>query len=285
MSSTNPSGSSFAKILLGLDGSSYSQAATEFACQIALKHSAAITGVAVIDLPDIERAIGPAPVGGIHYAEQAEQRLLKQTQEKVQGLLQNFEQVCQSKNINYAVHADTGRPFEEIIEESKYHDFLVLGQKTFFRYNVADEPGDTLDRILTRGLTAVLTVPDQVREIRNVLVAYDDSVQATRTIQMFLLLGIWNQCQITLLNVNEDLNQGNELLDRLRDYFGSYGIEPEKVCLTGKSDAVLLSYINEHNIDLLVMGAYGKTRVVNFFFGSVTKSILEKADIPLFLYH
>ena len=145
MSSTNPSGSSFAKILLGLDGSSYSQAATEFACQIALKHSAAITGVAVIDLPDIERAIGPAPVGGIHYAEQAEQRLLKQTQEKVQGILQNFERVCQSKNINYAVHADTGRPFEEIIEESKYHDFLVLGQKTFFRYNVADEPGNTLD--------------------------------------------------------------------------------------------------------------------------------------------
>ena len=38
-------GSSFAKILVGLDGSSYSQAAMEYACQIALKHSATITGV------------------------------------------------------------------------------------------------------------------------------------------------------------------------------------------------------------------------------------------------
>ncbi len=35
MSQTDHSGSSFAKILLGLDGSSYSQAATEYACQIA----------------------------------------------------------------------------------------------------------------------------------------------------------------------------------------------------------------------------------------------------------
>ncbi len=33
MSQTDHSGSSFAKILLGLDGSSYSQAATEYTCQ------------------------------------------------------------------------------------------------------------------------------------------------------------------------------------------------------------------------------------------------------------
>ena len=66
----------------------------------------------------------------------------------------------------------------------------MIGQKAFFRYNVADEPEDTLGRILMRGLTAVLAVPDQVREIKKVLVAYDDSVQAAKTIQMSLLLGI-----------------------------------------------------------------------------------------------
>ena len=45
--------SGFSKILLGLDGSAYAQAATEYACQLALAHNAAITGVAIIDLPGI----------------------------------------------------------------------------------------------------------------------------------------------------------------------------------------------------------------------------------------
>ena len=57
----------FAKILLGLDGSSYAEAAVEYACQIALAHSAAITGVAIIDLPGIQSTGGPVPLGGAHY--------------------------------------------------------------------------------------------------------------------------------------------------------------------------------------------------------------------------
>ena len=64
-------GSSFAKILVGLDGSSYSQAAMEYACQIALKHSATITGVAVVDSPGIQHSGGPVPAGAVRYAERA----------------------------------------------------------------------------------------------------------------------------------------------------------------------------------------------------------------------
>ena len=59
--------SSFSKILLGLDGSPHAQAATEYACQIALAHNAAITGVAIIDQPGIQSSSGPVPIGGTHY--------------------------------------------------------------------------------------------------------------------------------------------------------------------------------------------------------------------------
>jgi len=42
MSQTVSLGPSFAKILLGLDGSDYAQAATQYACQIALKYQAEV---------------------------------------------------------------------------------------------------------------------------------------------------------------------------------------------------------------------------------------------------
>ena len=53
----------------------------------------------------------------------------------------------------------------------------------------------------------MLAVPDSVREIKKVLVAYDNSIPASKAGHMFLLLGIWNACDITLLTVNSDFNR------------------------------------------------------------------------------
>ena len=279
----NPS--HFAEILVCLDGSSYSQAAVEYATQIALEHNASLTGIGVIDLPGIQRSSGPAPIGAMHYDRLADQQHFQETREIVSGVLKDFGKNCQEKEIRHSIHSETGSPFREIIEESKFHDFIIIGQKTFFRYNIKHEPGNTLDRILHNGLTPVLAAPDSVRQIKKVLVAYDNSVQVTKAIQMFLLLHIWNQCDITLLNVNNNASRGIQLLDRLGDYFRRYGVQTEKSQLRGRVDEAILSYIREHEIDLLVMGAYGKRSVSEFVFGSVTKSLVEQAGIPLFIYH
>lgn len=274
----------FGEILVCLDGSSYSQAAVEYATQIALGHKASLTGIGVIDLPGIQRSRGAAAIGPIHNRA-ADQQHLEETREMVSGVLRDFGQTCQEKGIHHSIHSEMGSPFREIIEESKFHDFIIIGQKTFFRYNVRHEPGNTLDRILHNGLTGVLAVPDSVRQIKKVLVAYDNSVQVTKAIQMFLLLHIWNQCDVTLLNVNNSASRSIQLLGRLGDYFKRYGVQTEKVHLRGRADEAILSYIREHEVDLLVMGAYGKRSVSEFVFGSVTKSLVAQAGIPLFIYH
>ena len=108
---------------------------------------------------------------------------------------------------------------------------------------------------------------------------------STSTSQLFLLLHIWNKCDITLLNVGNDATRSNQLLDRLGGYVGRYGIQPAQVHSRGRPDKAILSYIREHQIDLLVMGAYGKRTASEFVFGSVTKSLVTQAGIPLFIYH
>lgn len=36
---------------------------------------------------------------------------------------------------------------------------------------------------------------------------------------------------------------------------------------------------------LLVMGAYGQPTLLEFFLGSVTRTILEESPVPVFLFH
>ena len=276
--------SGFSKILLGLDGSPYAQAAIEYACQFALAHNATITGVAIIDLPGIQSSSGPVPIGATHYDIQLEEYQLKEEKEKARAILDDFARICEERQVNAVLHADIGRPFSEIIEESKFHDFLLMGKQTLFQYP-AHETYRTLERVLKNGLVPILAVPDSVRNIEKVLVAYDNSAPASKAVHMFLLLGIWNACEITLLTVNNDAEAGQALLANLAEFFESYGIKPNLAVQPGHPDTVLKSYITENDIDMLVMGSYGRKSVREFFVGSVTKHLIQETAIPLFLYH
>ena len=276
--------STFSKILLGLDGSPYAQAAIEYACQLAHNHNASITGVAIIDQPGIQSSRGPVPIGGAHYDVQLEDKLLEETQKKAKAILNDFARICDDRKINSILHADTGSPFSEIIEESKFHNFIVIGKRTSFEYGNNETYG-TLERVLKNGLIPVLAVPDSVREIKKVLVAYDNSLPASKAVHTFLLLGIWNACDVTLLTVNDDAAAAQELLGNLGGFFESYGIKPRLTTRSGHPDAAVKSYIAENDIDMLVMGAYGRKSVREFFVGSVTQHLIQETEIPLFLYH
>lgn len=48
---------------------------------------------------------------------------------------------------------------------------------------------------------------------------------------------------------------------------------------------VLESYVTSRNADILVMGAYGHSRIRDFILGGATKSMLARPPLPIFLSH
>jgi nucleotide-binding universal stress UspA family protein len=50
---------------------------------------------------------------------------------------------------------------------------------------------------------------------------------------------------------------------------------------SGEVEQVLHKYQDEHNIDLLVMGAYGHSKIRRFLLGSTTTKMLKTAKKPL----
>jgi nucleotide-binding universal stress UspA family protein len=47
----------------------------------------------------------------------------------------------------------------------------------------------------------------------------------------------------------------------------------------------LEAYVASRNADLLVMGAYGHSRVREFILGGATRSVLARPPVPVFLAH
>ncbi|HLV17498.1 MAG TPA: universal stress protein, partial [Pseudomonas sp.] len=68
-------------------------------------------------------------------------------------------------------------------------------------------------------------------------------------------------------------------LETLRDA----GIDAEGAIRAGEVEATLRTYQEEKGIDLLVMGAYGHSRIRHLLVGSTTTEMLRRAKVPVLL--
>ena len=77
-----------------------------------------------------------------------------------------------------------------------------------------------------------------------------------------------------------DILEGHEVAKML----GRHGVEPD-VIHTGQTEdsigAQILREAKNRNCDLIVMGAFGHSRLHSFFFGDATQFMLENADVPI----
>jgi len=273
------------RLLVGLDGSDYANSAIKVALEIAKVYDAVVAGIAVVDLPGIEKHTGGAPAGAIYYAEKEEKDKLADAQKRTEALLESFKQKCEQAGVKYELISETGSPYEVIIAASKTADMTVVGLKTYFHYETQDDAGETLKKLLQETPSPVLAVPEHVGSMKNVLLTYDGSVQAARAIRMRVHLTKKMPINWTVLVVTNDQEEGQKLLQGMTKYLKAHEIEAETLILPGHPDDVIMDVAQKLPDVQVVIGAYGRHGIRELLFGSTAKKLIEDGSIPLFVYH
>ena len=121
-----------------------------------------------------------------------------------------------------------------------------------------------------------------------VVVAWDFSRPASRAVAdaLPILEKAKRVCVVTVTN-EKVINAKRSGAD-LAKHLGRHGVDVavEAVDAAGrKIGDVLESHLSSHNADLLVMGAYGHSRIREFILGGATKSMLSRPPLPIFLSH
>lgn len=281
------------RILVPLDGSSFADTAVEYGCIIAKKLDAELTGMAVLDLPGIEKSIGTVPAGASHYimrlreAIKLKEIMKEEEKELIDEILEKFTTKCSTEGVRHRVSRDQGFPGDVIVQKGAFFDATIIGLCTHFQYNKSNAPGGSLDRILDSSVTPLLAVPDQFSPLENskVLIAFDGSEPAIRALHQFAEIMPCNLSdnEITLIIGDDDKLKSDFLLENAERYLNSHGFTNiEKKWITRNIiNAFEEEYSNEY--DLFVMGMHSKRTIADFFVGSLSKYMINKKTKPIFL--
>jgi nucleotide-binding universal stress UspA family protein len=59
------------------------------------------------------------------------------------------------------------------------------------------------------------------------------------------------------------------------------GVEATGTVVTGTPHRAILEYVDDHDVDLVVMGTHGRTGLERYLLGSVTEKVVRTADVPV----
>lgn len=270
------------RILVGLHGTAYSLAAMELAIELAARQGATIVGLGVVDVPRAT-ASQAVPLGGGAFKERRDAAALQAEHQAIDTVLAAFAQHCQAASVACQTCKLEGDPAQHLVRQAQRCDLLVVGKR-----HVPTGEGEpatrTLDQLLHHAPRPTLCVPVARLDGAPVLVAYDGSEQAARTLQAFVHSGLAADRGLHVASLGPQGAENAQIADeflRSHDLTGELHVEP---AVTDPAPRIL-ALGQELGAGLLVMGAYGRPRLKEFLFGSVTRMVLSKTTLPVFLFH
>lgn len=276
-------------LCLALDGRPASREAAAFAVRLAMSQTRAVFVHAVIpiDTPWLDRpqAVG---IGGSAFKLETEARLLAAAHAGADALSVAFSQSATRAGVGHEVHVAEGDPVASIVAQAAVSDLIVLGRDATFWGDDGDTVSPTVRGVLREGVRPVLLVPSQPAPGETILVAYDGSVAAARSLHMVALLGLGIGRPVRVVSVAEDQDIADQRAGSAVAVLRAHGVvDAAKVAIQSHADpaAIILQQARALGAGMLAMGAFGHAGLRELLFGSCTQTLLRDSPDVLFVHH
>ncbi len=170
-----------------------------------------------------------------------------------------------------------------VVEHARLHDLTVLPASSGF-------DNWFIESLVFGSGSPVLLVPEsqEFDSLDTIAVAWDFSLASSRAVRASIpLLGEGKTVRI-LTVMNEKNIVTDRTIEDLRRHLSEHGISfiHDEVDIGGRRiGAAFRTYTKEVAADILVMGAFGHSRVREFILGGATESMLSNPPAPVLFMH
>jgi len=277
---------SFKDIIVYVDGTEASKARVTFSVALAKAQDADLIGVAFAPkalLPLYGADVGLADMSGVLDGVKAQGK----------AALEGFRACAAAAGIEAQVR------FMQGMSEEFPHDFASLARQVDLTILGQPRDGDPLvgqyalvERCLFSSGRPVMIVPATPAEMTldgTIVAAWDGSAEAARAFNDALTFLAPAKRVVLLVGVLDGADEGAvPATDDMVAHLTRHGVNVELARVPaseGNIGRLILSQAKEAKADMIVMGAFHHSRWREFILGGVTLTMLEEANVPLFMAH
>ena len=272
-------------ILVALDGSQHADAALQFSLWLAERLRATVIGLHVIDIVSIEGSFFHDVSGSLGFEPYLDfaAKMREVLQERGRVLLDGFTQRCAERHVPCDTVLPMGIIANEICDQARTADLVVVGHRGVNEQFSTGLLGATTESVARKSPKPVLVSPMRFKELQRPLLAYDGSQRASAAMHAAAELASALGLPLTVVHVPRNGADGEKVLDEARRYLQAYDLKLTFQLGRGAPHQAIVDLIGDGSHDLLFIGAYGHSRIIEMVLGSTTEYVLRNSPCPVFL--
>jgi nucleotide-binding universal stress UspA family protein len=272
-------------ILVGIDGSEHARTAAQYGLWLGERLQAGVVGLHVVDIVSIEGSFFHDISGSLGFEPYLDfsSKMREVLHDRGRVLLEEFAQSARDRATKVDTRLAMGVIANEIAEQAKTADLVVIGHRGVNERFSTGLLGSTAESVTRKCPKPVFVSTTEFRPLACPLLAYDGSQRAAAAMHAAAEFCVSLGLPLTVLTVAKDTEAGERIVADARKYLGAYELETTCEIRTGHVPEQIVEFIGTGKFDLLFIGAYGHSRILEMVLGSTTEYVLRNSPCPVFL--
>lgn len=280
------------KLIAFIDGSVYSESVLDHAAWVATRIGAGVDVVHVIGRTDVSAPMdlsGNLEFGGhgalLAQLAEHDREHAKLAQERGRLIVDAGVARLRAAGITEAhPRLRTGDIVEAVQELEGEADLIVVGKRGAAADFAKLHLGSNLERVARISKKPVMVASRAFRPVNRFLVAFDGGASVIKAITHIAGGKLFPGLACTMISAGKETPDARGKLEAAAGILRTAGYTVETIIEEGHPEEVIARHAEADHIDLLVMGAYGHSRVRNLIIGSTTTEMIRSVKIPVMLF-
>jgi nucleotide-binding universal stress UspA family protein len=278
-------------IITCTDGSIYSPSVYDHSAWAALRMEAAVHVLHMLD-PRRERASltdfsGNLEPNGrdtlLNELVQFEESKARLAQARGRAILQAAHTHVLQAGVSQVTTEQRHGSLVEAVEGLRGH-LVVIGKRGESADFAKQHLGANLERVIRTSHQPVLVTSRAFQPIERFLVAFDGSESAKKAVAYACEQPLLKGLECCLLTAGKNMAAKGKDLETAKDQLAAAGYAVSAHLVEGEPEKIIPEVIEREKINLLIMGAYGHSRIRQLILGSTTTTMVRTCKVPVLMF-
>jgi nucleotide-binding universal stress UspA family protein len=265
-------------ILVATDGSEAAAAAERYAVSLAARLRARLQGISVAE----DRVAGGLQENGLGVPPPSLDALTAYLKSRAEAACRRLVERARGEGVEAGCDPSHGIADDRIVARGQQADLIVVGrdgQNAAFRTGLI---GSTVNGVIRKTAKSALVVPAGAQLSGPLVLAFDGSPGSRVAARIAVQLATRLAEPIHVFVDSKDKGRAVARFDEVRAIVGALPVPVREISSTlGRPDVKIVDSAREVRAGLIVMGAYGRNRITDYFLGSNSAAVVRTSPIAV----